>query len=237
MLELERQNAYRQRYREMKPGWMPATEVYEAAIRRYLAPGMRLLDAGCGRGGIVEQLDGGGYWVAGLDPDLISLREHRLGIDRVAAWLGRTPFTRNSFDLVIGSWILEHLDHPESVLKEIVRILKPQGHFIVLTPNGAHPVSIANRMLAWAKPIQARLVPKLYGRSEQDTFPVKYRANTRRQLEQLSRVAGMQLEFFWSVPDPTYLAFNDWLFNQSCRLESRLPESSRIHIVADFVRL
>ena len=59
MLSLDVQNRYRDELRSRWPNWRPATEVYEAAIRRYPAPRyVRVLDAGCGRGGALEQLVG-----------------------------------------------------------------------------------------------------------------------------------------------------------------------------------
>ncbi len=40
-LTLDRQNAYRERYRQLRPGWRPASEVYEATIREAIAASSR----------------------------------------------------------------------------------------------------------------------------------------------------------------------------------------------------
>ncbi len=77
-LSLDRQNAYRKRYARAHPGWRPATERYEMLIRAHLRPGMTVLDLGCGRGGVLEQLGAAVERPIGLDPDFASLREHRL---------------------------------------------------------------------------------------------------------------------------------------------------------------
>ncbi len=239
MLSLSEQNAYRARLRSLQPDWLPATEVYDRQIRSHLRPGLRILDAGCGRGGVVEQLGGEGNLWVGVDPDLTSLVEHRLTPDhlpRAAALLERLPFTSDSFDLIVSSWVLEHLPDPASAFVELARVLRSGGHLIVLTPNRWHPVTLLNRLLAGVRPLQVRLVPHLYGRAEEDAFPVCYRANSVRRLRLLSLAAGLVPVMVQTISDPTYLAFSEALFQLSRGLDALLPARARVHIVADFVR-
>ena len=51
--------------------------------------------------------------------------------------LGSLPFKSNSIDLVYSSHFIEHLDHEDlnNVVKEIHRILKPEGILRISTPN------------------------------------------------------------------------------------------------------
>ena len=77
MLSLDRQNHWREVYAAAHPGWRPATERFAALVRAARPPGTRLLDLGCGRGGLVEQIDDPAG-VVGIDPDFASLRDHRL---------------------------------------------------------------------------------------------------------------------------------------------------------------
>ena len=236
MLSLDAQNRYRDELRSRWPGWRPATEVYEATIRRYLRPDVRVLDAGCGRGGALEQLVGAGHRPFGLDPDFLSLVEHRLSLPRAAGLLNDLPFRSASFDLVISSWVLEHLAEPAAVMAEIARVLRPGGHFIALAPNAWHPIAWLNRLAARAGALQAWLVPRLYGRSEADAFPVRYRANSVRRLNQLGNQVGLTSVGIQAIADPSYLAFNRPLFELSCRLEQALPAAGHTHLVADFRR-
>lgn len=239
MLSLERQTAYRDQLRSLQPGWRPATEVYEATIRPYLRPGLELLDAGCGRGGVVEQLAADLGPMIGVDPDFPSLVGHRLPsakLLRATAFLEHLPFGAASFDLAISSWVLEHLPRPAPVFSELARVLRPGGHLITLAPNGWHPVSMLNRLLARIEPLQARLVPRLLGRAREDAFPAWYRANTVGRLSQLAAEAGLVPVKIQTVSDPTYLALSPALFQLSRALERLLPARAGVHIVADFER-
>ncbi len=44
------------------------------------------------------------------------------------------PFPSNTFDTIILSEVLEHLDNPPAALKEIFRVLKKDGRFLVSVP-------------------------------------------------------------------------------------------------------
>jgi SAM-dependent methyltransferase len=241
MLPLDRQNRYRQRLREEQPGWQTSGDAFEALTRQRLSPANRVLDLGCGRGGVMELFWRDVRLAAGLDPDLPSLRDHRLrghraGMPLVCGLAESLPFAAGSFDLAIGLWLLEHLPHPARVLREVRRVLAPGGRFIFLTPNALHPLVFANRY-AWAFPaIQRALVPRLYGRAEADTFRVRYRANTPARLRSLAAETGFKVASLRTISDPTYLAFNDAFYNLSRLFERLLPRQLHIHLLGDFVR-
>lgn len=46
-----------------------------------------------------------------------------------------TSFTKNSFDTILNIQVLEHTLHPEKMVKEIVRLLKPKSYAIFLIPQ------------------------------------------------------------------------------------------------------
>lgn len=233
MLPLSRQNAYRERYRAAHPGWQPATERFSARARRHAGPPARVLDAGCGRGGLIETLAGSVALAAGVDPDHAALAEHRApAVRRARALLERLPYAGASFDLVICSWVLEHLAAPQAAVAEIARVLAPGGRWICLTPNARHPVVLANRLLMgrW----QRGLVRRLYGRGGADTYPAVYRANTPRALAELARACGLEPVALECVHDPSYTAFNEPLYRLSAALERLLPDAAAVHLVGEF---
>ena len=183
MLPLEQQNALRLAYRASHPGWRPATELYASLVRQHLATDARLLDLGCGRGGLVEQLEHPPEQIFGVDPDIGSLLTHRLPLPRTAAMSDHLPFADDSFDLIFASWLLEHLAQPSLTFESIARVLKPGGLFAFITPNARHPLAALNRGFGRFAALQGWLVGHLYGRSSPDTFPTYYRVNSPSSLQ------------------------------------------------------
>lgn len=239
MLPLDRQNEYRRRYRALNPGWQSSGGVYERLVRDSITPQTRLLDLGGGRGGLIELLHPHLGLAAALDPDLDSLLDHRTpDVCRLSGWAESLPFPANTFDVVTASWLLEHLAAPEIVFAEVHRVLrspdpesgKSGGRFIFLTPNALHPLLITNYFSRFFPVLQRRLVPRLYARSEADTFPVQYRANTAGRLTRLCNRVGLTLQLHL-IPDPTYTAFNESLFQLSVWTERLIPKSFKIHLV------
>jgi hypothetical protein len=96
---------------------------------------------------------------------------------------------------------------------------------IFITPNSTSLVVLMNRLLRhW----QQTLVPRLYGRAEADTFPVRYRANTPAQIRSLAAQHGLDCLALHQIEDPSYLAFNPMLFRVSIALARVTPP---VHLV------
>lgn len=236
MLPLQRQNEYRQRYAAHTPGWQPSGDLFEALVRKAITQHTNWLDIGGGRGGLVEKLHTQVGAVTALDPDFLSLVEHRVpSLARVAALADALPVAGHHFQLVTATWLLEHLSDPATVFSEISRVLAPGGCFIFLTPNAWHPLLLANRLSKVAPALQRKLVPRLYARAEADTFPVQYKANTPGILQRLCQQNGLALSLHL-VADPTYTAFNESLFRLSRLAEQFIPTRLKIHMVGVAVK-
>jgi SAM-dependent methyltransferase len=102
--------------------------------RAGVGPGARVLDAGAGRGRLVEALGCGGFDASGIEPS-------RRGADSAAA-AGR-PVRRASIeehsdaglDAVVLWHVLEHLDDPLAALTRAAGWLRPGGVVLVGVPN------------------------------------------------------------------------------------------------------
>ena len=237
LLPLEAQNAYRERYSRLRPGWRPSGDQLEAIVRGYVTRDSNVLDLGCGRGGVAEVIWRDVHVAAGIDPDMASLASHRAaGMPVVRAVAGHVPFADDSFDVVVSVWVLEHLLDPLGAFIEVRRVLRPGGHFVFLTPNLRNPLMVMNRLGKALPALQRRVVRRVYGRDEADTFPVRYRANTEPAIGAYAKASGLRVHELRVVPDPTYLAMNGVMFNASVMSERLMPRSWGVHLLGDLVR-
>jgi SAM-dependent methyltransferase len=221
----------------MRPGWQTSGDQLEALVRSYVTPESCVLDLGCGRGGVVELFWRDVKLAAGLDPDSPSLAEHRAPGMPILRGVGeRLPFAGESFDLIVCLWVLEHLKEPLTVLGEVRRVLRPGGHFVFLTPNLRNPLLLLNRIGKALPLLQRRLVPRLYGRHEADTFPVQYRANTVSAVRGLAAASGLEVAELRVVADPTYLALNGFMFRTSVLAERLMPKGWGVHLLGDLTK-
>ena len=132
LLPLTLQNSYRARYRAMRPEWQSSGDQLEALVRSHLTPESRILDLGCGRGGVVELFWRDVRFAAGLDPDSPSLTQHRSPGMPVLRGVGeRLPFAAGSFDLIVCQAAFKNFMHPASALDEMHRVLRSGGTAVI----------------------------------------------------------------------------------------------------------
>lgn len=115
--------------------------------KRALDPnGKRVLDLGFGNGEFVRAFALAGADAAGIEVNdvLLGIAQSRLQEEGIAADLrlydGTTfPFPDSSFDLVFSTSVLEHVDDAGAVLREVSRVLKPDGRLYLSFPNRLAP--------------------------------------------------------------------------------------------------
>ena len=107
--------------------------------------GKRVLDVGCGPGGMGEVLEGRCRFYAGVDPTahVIRLAKPRRNTQFVEASGTALPFPDHSFDYVFALDVLEHvqgaLDEQVAFLRELRRVVTPVGMICLSTPNRLYP--------------------------------------------------------------------------------------------------
>ena len=103
-----------------------------------VAPGMRVLDVGCGRGEILRHCARLGARAYGVDYAPVAMRMARDAGNVYQANAKQLPFPSSSFDRVLMFDLVEHL-HPwelAQALAEAQRVLRPDGRLIIHTaPN------------------------------------------------------------------------------------------------------
>jgi ubiquinone/menaquinone biosynthesis C-methylase UbiE len=219
-----RQLKYKEKYKKINPAWDDSLILLCRLFKPYLVPKIQVLDAGCGHGNLIideyrEKIDR----AVGVDISREATSKN-VCLDKVViANLEKLPFKDRSFDVVLGLWVLEHLSDPRAVFNQIYRVLKKDGAFIFVTPNkNSYPI-LAKRLLAALPGLTQKIFKKLYGREEEDIFGTYYRANTRKEIEKLIKASGFKKIKLFYNGDPSYLAFNDWLFYLGVWLD-RLPQ-------------
>ncbi|QDT48365.1 Malonyl-[acyl-carrier protein] O-methyltransferase [Symmachiella dynata] len=96
----------------------------------------RALEIGCADGGFLERLKTQGWEVSGVEfsPDAVATAQQR-GLDVQLGTLESANLPANHFDAVFLWMVLEHLHDPQATLREIHRILKPDGWLMFSVPN------------------------------------------------------------------------------------------------------
>jgi 2-polyprenyl-3-methyl-5-hydroxy-6-metoxy-1,4-benzoquinol methylase len=97
----------------------------------------RLLDVGCGNGFFLRKMRERGWQVTGVEPDADAARigNDRFGLNILAGTLESVMFPDSQFDVVTMQHVIEHLPDPLQTLREVFRVLKPEGRLVVVTPN------------------------------------------------------------------------------------------------------
>jgi 2-polyprenyl-3-methyl-5-hydroxy-6-metoxy-1,4-benzoquinol methylase len=125
-----------------------------------------VLDVGCGNGELLALLHEAFPSVStlvgvDLSPDQVERNARRLaGMEFFAMDVQRDAIDR-TFDLVVCSEVIEHLDDPRAAVKNLARMVRPGGRLLVTCPTGTmyaterhfghvrHPK--AEELSAWAR--------------------------------------------------------------------------------------
>lgn len=106
--------------------------------------GRRILDAGCGSGPLLADLEKQGASVAGFDGSqaMIALARDRLGEEadlRVADLTQPLPYDTEAFDDALAVLVLHYFEDWSQPLAELRRVLKPGGRLVVVVNHPAIP--------------------------------------------------------------------------------------------------
>ena len=138
---------------ELDPAALPAASEparYDEAVLAAagVRTGTRVLDLGCGQGDLTLALLARGAAVTGLDlsTGMVEIARRRVelhGAGRGATFMAgpaeRTGLPGGSFDVIVGRWILHHVDLRPAA-PELARLLAPGGRAVFLENSGANPL-------------------------------------------------------------------------------------------------
>ncbi|MGL5048246.1 MAG: class I SAM-dependent methyltransferase [Shewanella sp.] len=103
----------------------------------------RALEIGCGFGNgiqlIREHFGAGHVTAVDIDPDMVTAAKTRwqsqsqglTGLNFSVADATRLPFADSEFDIVFDFAVFHHIPDWQAAVKEVARVLKPNGYFVV----------------------------------------------------------------------------------------------------------
>jgi 2-polyprenyl-3-methyl-5-hydroxy-6-metoxy-1,4-benzoquinol methylase len=169
-------------------------------IRPHLKAGSRILEVGCGAGNLLLQATVAGSYPVALDLSMQALTFVRSRLDEANSSaeapngfacmqaIGECiPLRAASFDCVILSEVIEHLQAPQISIREAARVLRPGGRLLITTPNyrSFWP------MMEWADD-QLNMAPKMAGEQHISRF---YPSS----LKSLLIESGLEIEYAGSI--------------------------------------
>ena len=201
-------------------------------IRPHLGAGSRLLEVGCGAGNLLVQATVAGSFPVALDLSMQALTFVRSRFQEANSSpeapngfactqaIGETlPLADKSFDCVLMSEVIEHLEAPEISLREAVRVLRPRGRLLITTPNyrSFWPV------MEWAVD-RLNMAPKMAGEQHVSRF---HPSSLKRMLVNLN----LKLEYFGSIYNLSPFISLMWPDNANSQLQRELNSHSSVGMI------
>lgn len=176
----------------------------------------RLLELGSAGGFFIEAARRRGWDVRGIElsPPAAQYSKRELDLEVFEGLLEDAPFEPESFDLCLADNVLEHTLRPDEVLRDLLALLAPGGHLIVIVPSYVNSIFFRG-MLAMKKLIPPALLGEQLQKllkfdPEADEtgggYPYHILEFDRPTLTKLMREAGFEIQAVeGSVPLPAHL--------------------------------
>jgi len=107
-------------------------------VRKYIQDtGVNILDLGCGNKSFLHQLQDEGYKnLSGIDS--FNYGNATFNFQSADFSYEKLPYPDNTFSLITAWEVFEHLENPYFALREVRRVLKPNGILMLSMPNPFH---------------------------------------------------------------------------------------------------
>ncbi len=108
----------------------------------------RVLEAGCGNGGLADSLNRAGFEVAGFDTSTSGIDQARRAFPQVqfdvaSVYDDLFALFGSTFDACVASEVIEHVYDPRRMVSRIFDVVRPGGWFILTTPYHGYLKNLA----------------------------------------------------------------------------------------------
>lgn len=146
-----------------------------------LKKGSRILELGYGAGVTSAKIYSRGFDIVGVDIsqplcelaikncEKVKTDDNKAKFEFLVGNAEKLEFPDNSFDCVVGLGFLHYLEYPDSCVKEVYRVLKTGGYFII-TQRNMYGINKLDGPLKLARTLSYPLFNRRYELRWQDTF-------------------------------------------------------------------
>lgn len=102
------------------------------------APGHRILEVGSGGGHVLRLFPEGKLTAVDVSPVFLETARKNLrgyDVEFMKGEIHKLGLPAHSFDRILCTEVLEHTADPEAILREIERLLRPDGRAVITVPN------------------------------------------------------------------------------------------------------
>lgn len=171
---------------------------------------IKILEAGCGRRWTID-LNGIDYHLTGIDLDGKALHHRVTEVkdlhEGIEGDLRKINLPEESFDVIYNSFVLEHIDGAEDVLRKFVQWLKPGGILIIRIPDKQSAFGFLTRLT----PFWFHVFVRRYffgnpnaGKPGFDPYPTYYdRVVSRKGMAEFCQKNPLVIREEWGHPYPS----------------------------------
>lgn len=96
-----------------------------------------ILEIGCATGAMLSVFKEAGWKSFGVEvsPEMAEYARENFKLDIFTGIIEEAPLLYKSFDVIIATHLIEHLNYPVTFLESVKKLLLPESSFYLITPN------------------------------------------------------------------------------------------------------